>query len=201
MEDNDRFVDELLDSALAQHRDAEPRPGLEGRIVAHVRAAGQQSSKTRKLWMAVAATAAAVVALVAIRVANRTHSLAPQTSQAVNAVPAPSPTETLKVNTERTPAAGTATKVVEPKRKVRGERKPLRRVQAHHWPSQFPTPAPLTAEEKALVRYVQETPPQVLAASLFKEKFLDQPVEMKSFKITPPSIRTSSVGSPKEEIQ
>ena len=202
MEDNHRFVDELLDSALAHRRVAEPRPGLEGRILSQVRSASQESSrsKARKLWLA-AAAAAAVIGLVAIYAANLSHNPALQTSQAVNEVPAASPTERLKANSEPAPAAHPATKVAAPKRIARSETKPSRRVKAHHWPSQFPTPAPLSPEEEALVQYVRETPPQVLAASIFKERFLDQPVEIKPLKIAPLEIAPLAVGPAGEEIQ
>ncbi len=158
MEDNDRFVDELLDSALAHQRRAEPHPGFEGRIMERVHAAASErdtGTNVWKLWVAAAATAAVVVTFVAIYVANRSPSPAPQISQAGNAVSAPTPTEKLKANSEPIPAADPAPKVPEPKRVARRERKPSRRAQVHHWPSQFPTPAPLTPEEKALVRYVQ----------------------------------------------
>ena len=203
MEDKDRFVDELLDSALAHHRDAEPRAGLEGRILAHVRATASERSAQRKAWRlwAAAAAIATVMVFVAIYASNRAPRSVPQTSLASNTVPAPSPTETLKASSGPTPATRPATKVAEPKRVARSEPKPSRRVEAHHWPSQFPTPAPLTPEEKALVRYVQETPPQVLAASLSKAQSLDQPVEIKPLKIAPLEIQPLSLGSANREIQ
>ncbi|HET7214063.1 MAG TPA: hypothetical protein VFL79_10775 [Terriglobia bacterium] len=202
MEDNGRFVDELLDSALAHRRDSEPRAGLEGRILARVRAASREGGRklSRKFWLAVAATAA-VVALIAIYSANRSHGPVPQASRTANAVPAPPPREALKANAEPTPAIGPATAVVEPKRIARRERKPSRRVEAHHWPSQFPTPAPLSQEEKALVRYVQQTPPQVLAEPFVREQSANQPLEIKPLKIVPLEIQPLSIRSPKEEIQ
>ncbi len=202
MEDNDRFVDELLDSALAHRRVAEPRPGLEGRIMAHVRSASQESSKSkaRKLWLA-AAAAAAVIGLVAIYAANLSHNPALQTSQTVNQVPAASPTVTLKASSEPTPAASPATKIAEPKQVARSERKPLRRVEAHHWPSQFPTPAPLSPEEKALVRYVRETPPQVLAEPILKPDSTIQRVEVKPLEIPPLEIKPLALGPGHEEMR
>lgn len=192
MEDNDRFVDKLLDSAMAHHRDAVPRVGLEGRILAHVRNASQESSgkNVRKLWLAVAAAAAAVVvAFIGVRVSNRSHGPAVQTSQAANAAPSKSPARMLTADSGAAPKAGSATTVVEPIRIARRERKPSRRVEAHHWPSQFPTPAPLTAEEKALVRYVQETPPQVLAEPILKAEFTVPPVQIKPLEIPPLEIK------------
>jgi hypothetical protein len=200
MQDKNQFVDELLDSALAHQPGAEPRAGFEGRILARVHAASRQSSH-KGLWVAVTATAAAAVMIAVIYVARLPHGAVVETSQAVNAVPAPSPSEKLTANAEAAPKASPATTVIEPKRSTHRQSKPLRQVEAHHWPSQFPTPAPLTTEQKALVRYIQETPPHVLAASLFKEQSADQPVEIKPLKIAPLEIGPLAVKSPEREIQ
>lgn len=204
MEDKDRFVDKLLDSALAHRREAEPRAGLETRIMEGVRAAaGERDARTKvwKLWVAAAATTAVVVMSVAIYVANRSHSPASQTSQASKTVPPPSPRETFTANSGATPETGTAPTVTEQKQIERRVRKPPRHVEAHRWPSQFPTPAPLTPEEKALVQYVQETPPEVLAASFFPQLLESQPTEINPVKIPPIKIQPLTVRTPGEELQ
>ncbi len=202
MEDKDRFVDELLDSALAHHRDAEPRAGLEGRILAHVRTAQATRSRTNawKLCLAAAAATAAVLALVAIYEANHTLRPVPQASQAANTAPAPSPTESLKANLEPAPAAASVTKVVEPPQIARRERKPPRHVEAHHWPSQFPTPVPLSAEEKALLQYVHEASPEMLAEPPLMEQATLRAIEIKPLKIKPLKIKPLELGTPHDEI-
>lgn len=202
MEDKDRFVNDLLDSALAQQRRAEPRAGFEGRILERVRVARRMRAGSRKRWLVVPTVAAAAAVLIAaIYLARRPHSPAVQTPQARNAVSAPEPSETLTANSGTTPKPAIATTVVEPRRTVHRERKTTHRVEAHHWPSQFPTPAPLTPEEKALVQYVRETPPQVLAASLSRAQSLNQPVKIKPLVIAPLEIKPMSVEAPNEEIQ
>src|SRR5690348_14547619 len=204
MKDKDRFVDLLLDSALSNHRAAEPRPGLEARLLERVRAANEESAgaKAWKLWIAAAATAV-VVAFVAIRMANRPHSPAVETSQASKAVPAPAPEEKLAAKSGASPKAGNGTTVVEPKRVAHGDSRPprhlkdsSRQVEAHHWPSQFPTPAPLTAEEKALVQYVRETPPKVLAASLSPHLSDSRPMEIEPVKVSSIQIQPLTVIKP-----
>jgi hypothetical protein len=203
MEDNHRFVDELLDSALAQYRSAEPCAGLEGRILERVRATASERSTgriARRFWAAAAATAA-VLALVAIYASNRAHKSVPQTPQVANTAPIPSPAEALKASSEPTPAAGAATKVAEPMRAARSERKPLRHIEEHHWPSQFPTPAPLTPEQRALVQYVRETPRHVLTAPIMKADFTVHRVEIKPLKIAPVEIQPLSARSTEEEVQ
>lgn len=203
MKDKDRFVDQLLDSALLHHRAAQQRPGLEGRILERVRAtAGEEIARGKawKLWIAAAATVA-VVTFVAIRVANRSHSPAVETSEAVNTVPSTSSKQTLAANAGATPKAVSTAPIVEPKPIAHRNSTRSRRVEAHRWPSQFPTPAPLTAEQKALVQYVRETPPQVLTASLFKQKSEDRPIEIRLLKIAPLEIQPLSVPSGGEQLQ
>lgn len=203
MKDKDRLIDELLDSALAHHRAAQPRPGLEGRVLERVRAtAGEEvaGGKAWKLWVAAAATVV-VVMFVAIGVANRSHSPAVETSEVLNTVPATSSRQILTANSGAIPKAGNPTTVVEPKQIAHRDSKPSRRARVPHWPSQFPTPAPLTAEEKALVQYVRDTPPQVLEASLFKQKSEDRPIEIRPLKIAPLEIQPLSVASSGEQLQ
>lgn len=201
MEDKDRFIDELLDAALAQQRGAESGPGLEGRILERVRTSAAEQSSSKRAWVAVTAMVAAVVLVIAIHMANRSHSPALQTPQVSKAAPVPAPNEKLAASSETarqplSPAAAT------PRERAEGHKKktPGRTV-VHHWPSQFPTPAPLSPEEKALVQYVRDTPPQVLAASLFKKRFLDRGVEIEPLKIAPLEIKPLSVGPTGEEIQ
>jgi hypothetical protein len=185
MGDKDQFVDELLDSALAHRRGAAPSAGLEARILEGVRSAVSKQGREWRAWKwwAAAATAAVVVMFVVIRVANRSHSPAPQSSQAVRAVPAPTPEEILTANSGATPKAERATNVAEPKQVERRGRRPSRRIETPHWPSQFPTPAPLTEEQKALVQYVRETPAQVLAEPILKTELTVQHVEIKPLDI------------------
>lgn len=203
MEDNDRFVDELLNSAMAHHRDEEPRTGLEGRILAHVRATASERSAARKAWRlwAAAAATAAVLALVAIHAANHVHQSVPQASQAANTAPVASPTESLNINSEPAPTAASVTKAVEPIQIARRVRKPLRHVEEHRWPSQFPTPAPLSPEQRALVQYVRETPPRVLATPILKADFTIPHVEIKPLKIPPLEIRPLALNPTEQEVQ
>ena len=200
MNDKERFVDELLNSSLAHRQRAEPRAGLEGRILERVHTAAERTSR-KTLWVAGAATAAALMMAVAVYVARQPRSPVVRTSQAVNTVPAAPPERSMAEHSEPVSKSGTTEIAVQPRRPAQREARPRQRVATHRWPSQFPTPAPLSPQEKALVRYVQETPPQVLAASLFEKQFLDQPVEIKPLKIAPLEIQPLSVGGAKENLQ
>jgi len=202
MKDKGRFVDQLLDSALAQHRAAEPRPGLESRILERVRAtAGEEIARAKawKVWIAAAATAVVVLVFFGVRMTNRAPGPAVETSEAVNTIPSTSSRQILTANSGAIPKAGNATTVVELKPIAHRDSTRSRRVEAHHWPSQFPTPAPLTAEQKALVRYVQKTPPRVLAEPILKAEFTVQPLEITPLTIPPLKIKPLAAGPAGEE--
>ena len=82
--DNDR-LDQWLDSALQQYRSAEPRAGLEGRILANM-AAEKQPFALRLRWGFAVATAAVICGTVVFWFETSSH--APHTNKAV-AVQAP----------------------------------------------------------------------------------------------------------------
>ena len=201
MEDKDRFIDELLDAALARQHNAEPQAGVETRILERVRTSATGQSSRRRAWVVVTAVAAAAFLVVMVRVANRSHSPAVQTPQISKVVPSPQPNERLAASSETARQPGSRRAITTTERTEHHQRKTSGRTVARHWPSQFPTPTPLSPEERALVRYVQETPPQVLAASLFKEQSVEQPLEIKPLKIVPLEIRPLSLGSKQEEMQ
>jgi hypothetical protein len=146
-----RFVDELLDASLRRYASVEPRPGLEGRVLACVRAR-QQASRRRSIWawgMGLAAVAT-MVALVLIYWPRQQPVPLPVTAKAPANVSAPvvakaAPTVQLTVS-HRPP-----------------RQTPPNRVD---WrPQQFPTPRPLSEQEKLLVAYAQSLKgtPAVLA--------------------------------------
>ncbi len=204
MENNNKFVEKLLDSALLHRTKPEPAPGLEARILERVRAdAGEQSDRKKlwKFWVAAVAAGAAVAMITMIYVANRSHSPAANTTQAGNAVPAPAPGEKPAANTEATLQPRSKEVVAAPMQAARRENKPARRAETRHWPSQFPTPAPLSPEEKALVQYVRGTPSEVLAASLAQEKSAGQWLEIKPLKIPPLEIPPLSAAAARQESQ
>jgi hypothetical protein len=208
MEDKNKFIDELLDSALAHQRKAVPCPGLEARIMERVRAASNQRPSGGELWnlsgkgwIAVAVTAAVVIIIVFARVADRQHAPAARTPQADNAVSTRASNKNLVASREASPSASTMATIISPKHPPPRQREQLRRIKAAHWPAQFPSPAPLSKEEKALIRYVQETPPQVLGASLLEQQSSTEAVEIKPLEIPPLEIQPLAAGATTWESQ
>ena len=158
--DNNRFVDELLDAALTRHRSADPRPGLEGRVLAHLRAEPRPAPWFRWGWLPALASVAALMLAVGAFYAARRGVPPERVSPRVARTAEQPPVAALSAPAE--PSA--------PPRRLR-QAAPRRR---QHQPAQvavavapprrpqFPTPAPLSEQEKLLLRYVAEAPKQAL---------------------------------------
>jgi hypothetical protein len=149
-------LDRALDAALAKYA-AEPRAGLEQRVLANLRAETARGAE-RAWWRWSVLAVVAAVLLIAVglakRLGNRTH---PTTHVAVTA-PTTEPAGT-KVAT-----SGEQHEVrVRPGRAVRRAAQNLRSdaiVTAAAQPKldQFPSPQPLSEQERALARYVSQFP-------------------------------------------
>jgi len=136
----DPFVDELLEASLKRYRDGEPRSGLEMRILAEIRTR-ERAARFRWLGWAVA-VCAGILAVSALTLHFAPAPLRHPTPSA--ALPQPATTQ---------PAAA----MVSQQRPLSGARGPVPRVRrvATRWsrPEQFPTPLPLTEQEKLLLAY------------------------------------------------
>ncbi len=158
--ERDSFLDELLEASLARYRSAEPRLGFEQRLLANLRASAQAAPRFRWGWLALGAAAAALAMMVVgFYLARR-----PKPSPPAVSVVAPGPEPARVVS----PIVG-----VKPPGALTGQRRPapgqVRRTPptfevATPRRDQFPSPAPLSAEEKLLLRFLKEAPEPVLMA-------------------------------------
>jgi hypothetical protein len=136
-----RFVNELLDASLRRYAGAEPCLGLETRVLAGARAR-QQAARRRTMW-AWALGTAAVAAMVTMLVIHWPHRQ-----------PAPLPLSA------KTPAdlsvhavARVASPVQLPMPRRSQHTAPPSMVDTR--PQQFPTPRPLSEQEKLLLAYAK----------------------------------------------
>ncbi|MBZ5544137.1 MAG: hypothetical protein LAO07_10720 [Acidobacteriia bacterium] len=170
-DDSDHFVDELLEASLQRYRSEEPRAGIENRILANVRASAAQ--QRRGIWIWALAAAAAALCIIAVVVSVSRRQPAP--------VPVPSP---LAVTNPAPPN-------VVPREAPLGL-KPIRRVRraaaAPRRPEQFPTPAPLSAQEKLLLAYVSQTPPAELRMPVGPSPGAE-PLEITELRVAPIEIK------------
>lgn len=180
MEGNERkrFLDDLLDASLAQYRSAQPRPGLENRILVRLRAEPETLPWLPWAWRIGIGLAAAIV-LALVSLAYRQRPRVP-TSAAESPRPAPSAPASAAKQANHT----LATRRIEPPRKARVARSSgpsnfnlgpssrsvsEKRDSALPWPQEprrdvFPSPAPLSEQERLLLSYVRQYPGEALSA-------------------------------------
>jgi hypothetical protein len=155
-------IDDMLDSLLANYSSAEPRPGLETRILANLREAKKESSQGwwnfKWLWAGVVAAAIIVAAVLA----GGRHRIEPPKHVMAKTSPAiPEPAIQ--------PHAPTAPKetVEIYRRKSRATKQPQNATLAlSQRPANFPTPVPLSEQERMMFSYLENTPQEIIVAQL-----------------------------------
>lgn len=166
-QEKDRQMDEMLDSLLATYSSAEPRPGLETRILANLRdEEGRETPpavwRFRWLWAGSAVAVAIIVA--AVLIGGRHHIVPPTKTNVQSSQPAPRQPETLRLPV---PAAAIQerhhrkTSILARPRNVASQNVNLA-LSAR--PSVFPTPTPLSEQEQLLLRYLARTPREEVIA-------------------------------------
>ena len=196
--EHNRFVDELLEAALARYRSTEPRPGLEERVLANLRASPRPAPWLRWTWLPAATAAALAIAVVVLSLVHRhaQHAPAPPVVERAAKPAAGFPAGTTATHLDRTselaragvapslaaegrrrearagvePGSAAAlyerrSAVVDRRYKNAGLKPGVTAVMTLTRPEQFPLLAPLSEQEKLLLRYVEQTPQAVLTAS------------------------------------
>jgi hypothetical protein len=171
------FVDELLEASLKQYRGEEPRSGLEMRILAGIRNR-QRAARRRGLGWAVAACAG-TLAIIVLTLHFARAPLRQPTPRA--ALPQP-------VTTQPAPP------MVSREQLRLGPRKPpggVRRVATRRSrPEQFPTPLPLTEQEKLLLAFLNKaTKPDLVAGTNETEEAPVSDLEISRIKIAALEIK------------
>jgi hypothetical protein len=183
MADKKQHADRELDAALAMYAAVEPRPGLEERVFANLRAERARVPH-RAWWRWSAVVALAAVVLVALAVGSRTgkqpgpvlvnHPLV--TTQ----VPKAPGTQVVSNGTEngvrpQSPGAAQRTRVHHPHVPIAMAANPKL--------GQFPSPEPLSEQEKILASYVAKYPEQavLLARAASEAGQRDRLEEMQAF--------------------
>jgi hypothetical protein len=160
-QEKDKRLDEMLDSLLTNYSLAEPRPGLETRILANLREAEEKEAPHgwwSFKWLWAGAVAAAII--VAAVLFNGRHRVTPPTNVIVKTnQPAPQP----EIQ-PRAPIARQETAKIhrrKPSTPALPQNAPLA---LRDRPAVFPTPTPLSEQEKLLLSYVASTPREEMIA-------------------------------------
>ena len=176
-QNQDKHLDELLDSMLSEYSSAEPRPGLETRVLAKVREAeGREAPAWRNwkwLWAGVAAAAAALL------LGRWMDKLRPRTRPSNSVVQIHQPAQ----DAPRAQRSAQAAPPVQQKAPA-GQTGAMRHRGAGHTqaplqnaalalnqrPAVFPTPTPLSEQEQLLLRYMARTPREEMVAQSHAEE-------------------------------
>lgn len=179
MDDNERnqFVDDLLEASLARYSSVMPRTGLEGRVLAHARAAQERRARVMWAWWLSAGVA---VIMFTVAVLNFTHRQAiptpPKSVEVVKAVSGigPRPVAAPPKQVRATLHAS--------KRQI-WEANLISAAEENRLPM-FPSPSPMTDQEKLLVQYVRTTPAEALSATPSESEDF-QKLKIEEIAITP----------------
>jgi hypothetical protein len=154
-------IDDMLDSLLTNYSSAEPRPGLETRILANLREAEEKKASQgwwnfKWLWAGMV-TAAIIVA--ALLISGR-HRVAPTTNIAAK-TSQPAPQEGIQ---SHAPSVRNETVRIRPRKPLASTRPQNATLALSKRPAVFPTPMPLSEQEKLLLSYLAGTPREEVIA-------------------------------------
>jgi hypothetical protein len=164
-------LDRLIDGALSGYSSADPMDGLEDRVLRRVQAAGaaRRSPWPYRLGFAIPALAALLLAGIALWMGRDSQSF---TSDATRKAAV----------SESSPLAA---RVVEPKRGNRTGRGPSAPARSLPKEECFPTPTPMTDEERALAAWVRRAPLEAAQVLADLQKRSAEPIEIQPIDIPP----------------
>jgi hypothetical protein len=171
--------DQWLESALTQFGKAEPRVGLENRLLANLRAERAQAYLRRRWWCALGMVASLAAILVAVRVEERDRERKPESTAATSATNGAEARELVQPRPipQIVPPATT-----HPAREVvlrRPAHRPTRDLGVASTPklAQFPSPQPLSEQERILASYVAKYPEHAALVAQARAEALQQDSE------------------------
>jgi len=178
-------IDDMLDSLLANYSSAEPRPGLETRILANLKlensrdAEGREASRSwwglKWLWAGAAVAAAIIVG--AVLMSGRRHVAPPSNTVVQTVQPAVQQPNIQQPNVQqpavRQPAVQSGLEAAAGLERVIHRHKTLAPAQQQNAtlavsqrPASFPTPFPLSEQERLMLAYLNNTPHQEVIAQI-----------------------------------
>ena len=157
-------VDKLLDAGLARYTSAEPRPGLENRILAGLRAQPQPSRWLDWRWAGALAAAAVAVLVLAVFFLRQPLPEPPPPAVARAPVPQPTPTAAPTPEPVQPPVITEVQPTPHPNAQASSHfhRSPEGRLGAGPRLDTFPAPAPLSEQERLLLLFTRQAPKEAV---------------------------------------
>jgi hypothetical protein len=186
--ERERMAEQWLDAVFKRYGEAEPRPGLEGRVLANLRAAADGRRGRRVWWPAVAAGAALLVAAGAIFWGR--HPDNARKDVTANRGPAVIQVHPSKPNI----VAGRVTVPTAHERRKPAHRKAPSQLREAAEPKldQFPSPRPLSKQEEMLARYVRERPQEARLVAQAQAELMKQDLLEFEKRDSPEPVRDSA---------
>jgi hypothetical protein len=156
-------VDCWLDAAIKQYGNVEPISGLEQRVLRNLQARPERNMPWQKWWV-LAATAAVILLVAGIFLKESERQ--PQKIAAMRPAPV-----TIAAVPKFVPSIPHAT-VSSKKQNKTYEQHVIKAKK--QWPSQFPTPQPLSDQEKMLAQFVNQFPQQAALQARLQTQLLKQ---------------------------
>lgn len=163
---SDHNFDKFLDDALREYSAAEPRAGLEGRILANLRAAPAVSSWYARPAFAAAVTTALCAMLYGIWTIMPVLSEHQRPPIVPNRLPAPVVARTRPRSDVETPRHAIKKEV--------GSRETTQHQRAS-FAAQLPAPEPLSEQEKLLLALARENPKEIISSIAWQEQMRRPP--------------------------
>ena len=193
-QDNEKRLDQLLDSLLATYSDVQPRPGLQTRILANVRAQMPQPSRPWVLgwiWAGVAITSTVLAAVLLVRYFGPTVPPPPSLANHTRPVIAP-----VQTRVAQPPSAVHARGGVEAFPPVHGSKVPdpaIAMTAPDVRQEIFPAPTPISEQERLLLGYLAGTPQEeVIAQSRPERPVVDEGLQGQPLPETQPLQHSNS---------
>lgn len=178
------FLDELLDEALPRRSQVEPRPGLEERVVARLRE--QPRSVVDFPFVRWSALSLAVLSLA---LAGFLYFQRPSVPLRQEVVVAPEPpagsTADMAMASSAEPRAPTAAAAPRVENRGPSSRLPRRAAPPAPRRQHFPTPTGISEQERLLLAYVAQTPPENLRVGPSFPASLDVALRIEAIQIQP----------------
>src|SRR5579859_4038923 len=185
---NDAYLERLLDEGLKQYGVAEPRPGLETRILANVEAAEKHVPRFAWWrWVAGAAALAAAVIIFTVMTKREPANPAPHSPLVKNTMPAPAPsTSLIKSSSRPTPRnVNTSTQAAVLTMRVR---ETVMKLQDPPRMAMLPAQTPLSEQEQLLLLYLRNAGREEIVSHARPDPPPANPVVLKPDQIPPPVV-------------
>lgn len=164
-------LDKLIDAALREYSSAGPMDGLEVRVLRRVEAG---RGARRRGWMFRLAIAAPALAAILVVASSLGVKRPPPVKAPASATAGIKPPAALEITAQAAPP-----RIRRAARRLSARQKPLPRLE------RFPTPAPLTAEEHALLAWTRSAPEQARQTFADMRTRAEEPVTVPPIRIPP----------------